>query len=139
MPSSIIQRMLHEHNVSDIRHLSDEKKLEICKQALRKITEGLVNRIPNDVPKRSLIQYGDALNEISITFSYLIKTAIGKRYKIAGEVLKKINRALVCVSLIKDMIRKNGDDDDYKTEAYYALLVEIREIAIEVYEHLKDE
>ena len=138
MQSAIIQQILRKHNISDIQQASDDKKLVIYTQAIRRIKEGLENWNPNDVPKRSLMQYGDALNEISIAFSYLGNTPVGEKYKIKNRVSNKVNKMLSCISKIKAIMQKN-EGKNYKTTEYFNKLIELRAIIIEVYEYLRDE
>ncbi len=106
MPSVIIQRLLQQHNISHFNVVPDDIKLKVCILALKEIKNLLLKRKPRDIAQDSLIDYEDALQEISCAFYELRHKNIGKEFQLEQNVVSDADNALAYISAVLESANK---------------------------------
>jgi hypothetical protein len=134
MPSNIIQSLLQQKRIANIETVSNELKLEIYVLALREIRDRVAARKPRDIPQVSLVDYEDALQEISCSFYILRHERIGKDFKLEKQVIPQVDIAFTHISYAIQTLENEGKNHDY-----FQYIITFRNAIFQICAHFSDE
>ncbi len=124
MPSLIIQRLLQQQGILHVDVVPDDVKLKIYILALREIKYLLAKRKPRDIAQDSLVDYEDALQEISCAFYELRHKGIGKEFQLEQNVISEVDNALAHISAVLELVSKGLE--------YFQYAIKFRNIIFQV-------
>lgn len=129
--AKLIQEILDKPN-SNLAAETDNGKLEIYRLALEGIKKGLEERKPRDLAQETLIDYEDALQEISVACYGLRTKPIGKTYKLDEDVVPHLDDALAYLS--RALVILEGVE---KSLEYLQCLLRFRNLIFQICRYLE--